>query len=111
MDCVLAIADRDVTKYQPRRRQEARIDVSGHAYTGTYDATCLCFKERAMAGPVDQKWANQRSNERQNDRDRKSKQGGLQCQLQRRTPAGARPRRNMMKCTPFLAMYGGESMS
>ena len=109
-DRVAAIADCDVMQRKARRWQQARVDGAGHAYIDADKTARLCLEKGAMVAPIDQERTNQRCHERQNNRDRQSKQGGLQRQLRRRTRV-RRASANHSETHAILAIYGGEFMS
>src|SRR5262249_46837078 len=74
-----------------RRRQQARVDRTGHAHIEANKAARLGLEQRAVTAPVDKKRTHQRRYERQNDRNRQSKQSSLQSQLRRRNLRRRKP--------------------
>ena len=105
-------ADFNVMKRQPWRRQQPGVDLARDTHLNAEQPAGLDFEQRAMAAPIDQQRTHQRRQQRQDDRDRQCQQSILQRQLPRWTVrAGRALPPNTVKCTPFLPLFGGNSVS
>ena len=100
---VAAPADGDLAQPQRRRRQQPRVDLAVDAYRHADDARSLTLELRPELAPVDEEWADQGSQQRHDNGDRKSEQRRLHgCPLE----SGFAPQ---SRATHYIVNGGGNS--